>query len=251
MTMNGSPRSSTPRSSDGATHWSVRAWHEQSGVSKSTVQRWFSLFAIAALLHALQRPLLRREGARYRRPLSQPARPRGCVSTRKPRSRRSTAPNRCCHGAGLLKAVTHDYVRHGTTTPSPPSTPDCHHPCKKRHRHRFSPSYATFPEPFDVHLIADNYATHKHPKVARKATAIPHPLHTHLCLVAQPGRARNDHSNGHLFSKNKIDLFVHRETTTGQSQAPFMWATADSILAKVQRLLLPQYRSSGSFSAAC
>ena len=34
------------RPPDGATHWSVRAMAEQSGVSKSTVQRWFSLFAI-------------------------------------------------------------------------------------------------------------------------------------------------------------------------------------------------------------
>ena len=34
------------RPPDGATHWSVRPMAEQSGVSKSTVQRWFSLFAI-------------------------------------------------------------------------------------------------------------------------------------------------------------------------------------------------------------
>ena len=54
-----------------------------------------------ALLQALQRPLLRREGARYRRPLSQtrPTTPSCSVSTRKPRSRRSTAPNRCCRWA--------------------------------------------------------------------------------------------------------------------------------------------------------
>ena len=31
---------------DGSTYWSVRAMAAQTGVSKSTVQRWFSLFAV-------------------------------------------------------------------------------------------------------------------------------------------------------------------------------------------------------------
>ena len=31
---------------DGSTHWSVRTMAGQTGVSKSTVQRWFSLFAV-------------------------------------------------------------------------------------------------------------------------------------------------------------------------------------------------------------
>ncbi len=34
-----------------ATHWSVRLMASEEGVSKSTVQRWFSLFGIKPHLH--------------------------------------------------------------------------------------------------------------------------------------------------------------------------------------------------------
>lgn len=59
------------------THWSVRSMAEHTPVSKSTVQRWFDLFAVQP--HRQRHfklsndPLLRRKGARYRRALSQPA----------------------------------------------------------------------------------------------------------------------------------------------------------------------------------
>src|SRR4051794_35603855 len=36
-----------------------------------------------------------------------------------------------------------------------------------------------------VHLILDNYAAHKHPKVARPARALRLPLHADIVLLAQ------------------------------------------------------------------
>ena len=76
-------------------------------------------------------------------------------------------------GVGHIKTATHDYTRHGTVTLFAAlsyldgriiSQAAC------RHTHR---EWITFlkhldaetPQELDLHLIVDNYATHKHPKV--------------------------------------------------------------------------------------
>ena len=76
-------------------------------------------------------------------------------------------------GLGYVEGVTHDYVRHGTTTLFAAldiATGQVLTQCNQRHRHQEFLVFlrhidANIPEPFDVHLIVDNYATHKHPKV--------------------------------------------------------------------------------------
>src|SRR5215212_890202 len=74
---------------------------------------------------------------------------------------------------GRAGTMTHDYKRHGTTTlfaalnvASGEVLGDCH----KRHRHqeflRFMRSVVkTVDRSLDIHVILDNYATHKHAKV--------------------------------------------------------------------------------------
>jgi transposase len=74
---------------------------------------------------------------------------------------------------GRAGTMTHDYKRHGTTTlfaalnvASGEVLGDCH----KRHRHqeflRFMRGVVkTVDRKLDIHVILDNYATHKHPKV--------------------------------------------------------------------------------------
>ncbi len=44
------------------------------------------------------------------------------------------------------------------------------------------------PEDLDVHLVVDNYATHKSPRSSggSSATHAPSPFHIHVQLVAQP-----------------------------------------------------------------
>ena len=69
--------------------------------------------------------------------------------------------------------MTHGYTRHGTTTPF--AALDVQHcevlaPCKARHRHLEFLAFlrhvdARVPPALDVHLIMDNDATPKHPKV--------------------------------------------------------------------------------------
>lgn len=76
---------------------------------------------------------------------------------------------------GRLGTMTHDYVRHGTTTLfAALNVADgvVIADCQKRHRHQEWIQFlklideSTDPD-LDLHLIVDNYATHKHAKVKR------------------------------------------------------------------------------------
>jgi transposase len=76
-------------------------------------------------------------------------------------------------GLGYLEGVTHDYVRHGTTTlfaALNAATGEVIAQCKPRHRHQEFLAFLrhidqVVPADLDVHLVVDNYATHKHPRV--------------------------------------------------------------------------------------
>ena len=69
--------------------------------------------------------------------------------------------------------MTHDYKRHGTTTlfaALDVATGKVIGQCMPRHRHQEWLKFlrridAETQNDLDVHLIADNYATHKHTKV--------------------------------------------------------------------------------------
>ena len=84
-------------------------------------------------------------------------------------------------GLGYLEGYTHDYLRHGTTTLFAAfdiATGKVMSQCKKRHRHQ---EFIRFllrideqtPRDLDLHLIVDNYGTHKHPKVKEWLAAHP------------------------------------------------------------------------------
>ena len=74
---------------------------------------------------------------------------------------------------GRAGTMTHDYKRHGTTTlfaALDVATGEILHECMPRHRHqeflRFLRKIErAVPTGLDVHVILDNYATHKHPAV--------------------------------------------------------------------------------------
>jgi putative transposase len=103
------------------------------------------------------------------------------------------------------------------------------------------------PETLDVHIIVDNYATHKHPRVKRWLAARPR-FHVHFTptyaswlnqveiwfnrITQQAIRRGTFRSVKELIEK--IDQYA--ETSNDHAQ-PFVWtATADSIFAKIQRL---------------
>ena len=74
---------------------------------------------------------------------------------------------------GRLKTLTHDYRRHGTTTLFAAielAEGKIIADCMPRNRHQEWLKFlkkidAETPPDLDLHLIVDNYATHKHPKV--------------------------------------------------------------------------------------
>jgi putative transposase len=157
-------------------------------------------------------------------------------------------------GIGYVEGVTHDYVRHGTTTLFAAldiASGKVLTQCKRRHRHQEFLQFlrhieASVPKKLDVHLIVDNYAAHKHPKVRRWLAARPR-FHVHYTptysswlnqveiwfnIITQRAIRRGTfRSVRDLIAK--IERFVQRYNRSCQ---PFMWtATPDSILQKIER----------------
>jgi putative transposase len=158
-------------------------------------------------------------------------------------------------GLGYVEGVTHDYIRHGTTTlfaALDVATGKVLAGCKKRHRHQ---EYLDFlkhidvnvPPELSIHLVVDNYGIHKHSRVKRWLATHPrfqaHFTPTYASwlnqveiwfnIITQKAMRRGTfRSVKDLIGK--IDHFVqHSNLHSG----PFVWtATADSILEKIKRL---------------
>lgn len=158
-------------------------------------------------------------------------------------------------GLGYVEGVTHDYVRHGTTTLFAAldiASGQVLTSCKQRHRHQ---EYLAFlkevdervPPNLDIHLVVDNYATHKHQRVKQWLAAHPR-YHVHYTptyaswlnqveiwfnIITQRAIRRGTfRSVKELVTK--IDTYVQQYNPKA---TPFVWtATADSILKKIERL---------------
>jgi transposase len=98
---------------------------------------------------------------------------------------------------GRSQTLTHDYKRHGTATlfaALNAANGEIYGLCQERHRHQEWLKFLrlldqTMPAHLDLHLVADNYATHKHPKVQRWFARHPR-YHMHFSdqhLVAEHG----------------------------------------------------------------
>jgi len=155
---------------------------------------------------------------------------------------------------GHRRTITHDYKRHGTTTLfAALNTLDgtVIGSCKPRHRHqeflRFLDQIDTeTPTELALHLIVDNYATHKHPKV--KTWLKRHPrFHLHftptsaswLNMVERFFRDLTTRRirNGIFTSVAQLEAAIadYLRTHNGKPK-PFIWtAKASDILAKVTR----------------
>lgn len=158
-------------------------------------------------------------------------------------------------GLGYVEGVTHDYDRHGTTTLFAAldiASGQVLTQCKSRHRHQEFLQFlryieANVPAELDVHLVIDNYATHKHAKVRRWLGARPryhihytptyaswlNQVETWFNIITQRAIRRGTfRSVPDLVAK--INTFVE---SYNRKSKPFVWtATADSILEKVARL---------------
>jgi len=150
-------------------------------------------------------------------------------------------------GLGYAEGVTHDYVRHGTTTlfaALDVASGNVITQCKPRHRHQEFLSFlkhidANVPKDLDIHLIIDNYATHKHVKVRTWLASRPR-YHVHYTptyaswlnqverwfgLITQQAIRQGSFRSVKELIRN-IQKFVDRYN---EKASPFMW-TATLIL---------------------
>lgn len=119
---------------------------------------------------------------------------------RKVRFRHSIASSRCHQDAWVPERRTHSYVRHGTTPlfgALDVASGLVIGKCYKRHRaveflKCVKEIEAQMPEGLDVHIVMDNYATHKTPqdqRLAPPSAPLSCPLHADIRVMDQSGRA--------------------------------------------------------------
>lgn len=155
---------------------------------------------------------------------------------------------------GRCGTMTHDYKRNGTTTLFAAMEileGNVIAECMPRHRHnewlRFLKRIdAEAPQGFDVHVIADNYGTHKHPKVQRWLDRHPR-FHMHfiptssswLNIVERFFRDLTTRRirRGSFTSVDELTKAIHDYIDEhNKNPKPFIWtAEADKIIEKVGR----------------
>ena len=155
---------------------------------------------------------------------------------------------------GRADTMTHDYKRHGTTSlfaALDVATGAVIGQCMRRHRHQeFLRFLRTIdqqtPKTLDLHLILDNYATHKHDKV--KLWLDKHPrFHLHFTPTSASwlnlverffGLITQERIRRGVFTSLDALETAIREYLDNHNAAPnpFVWTkSADQILAKVER----------------
>jgi transposase len=248
------------RPADG-THWSVRSFAEASGLSKSTVQRYFRLFGIQP--HRTRSFKLSTDPffiEKVRDIVGLYINPPEhalvlCVDEKSQVQALERSQPVLPMGLGYVEGVTHDYFRHGTTTLFAAldiANGTVLGQCKTRHRHQEFLSFLrhierNVPENLEVHLVMDNYATHKHPKVRAWFAKRPR-FHVHFTptyaswlnqverwfgLITQRAIKRGSFKSVKDLT-SRIERFIERYN---QHAVPFAWtATAESIFEKLERL---------------
>jgi transposase len=155
---------------------------------------------------------------------------------------------------GSPERRTHDYRRHGTTSlfaALDVATGKVIGECHRRHRSqeflRFLETIdASVPPDLDIHLILDNYGTHKTPAVRRWFARHPR-FHVHFTPTSASWLNLVERWFA-LLSEKQIKRAAHRSVRaleaaireylaiTNEAPKPFVWTkTADEILAKVAR----------------
>jgi len=157
---------------------------------------------------------------------------------------------------GMPEKRTHDYVRHGTTSLFAAFNVADGSVISSLHRRHRSTEFKKFlvkidtevPDDLEVHLICDNYATHKHPTVSKWLEAHPrfhmHFTPTYSSWINQVERffafitadllVRSDHRSVQALEK---DIWAWVKAWNDNPR-PFIWTkSADAILASLGRLL--------------
>ncbi|MGH7471780.1 MAG: IS630 family transposase [Longimicrobiales bacterium] len=242
------------------THWTTRLMAQQTGVSQAHVWRLWQAHGLAPhqvdYFKLSTDPFfvekLRDVVGLYLNP------PERAVVFSLDEKSQIQALNRTQPGLPMKKGragtMTHDYERHGTTTlfaALDVATGKVLYDCMPRHRHqeflRFLKTVEqSVPDDLDIHVILDNYGTHKHDAIQRWLQRHPrvffHFVPTSASWLNLVELLFNELQNrqlkrlavtsvGQLIAA--ISAYLERRN---QDPKPFVWtATADKILRKVRR----------------
>jgi transposase len=250
----------TQEKPEAATHWSTRSMAKAMGVSKDTVRR---VWVAHGLKPHLTRTFKLSNDPRFAEKLvdvvglylNPPEHAMVLCADEKTsiqaldRTQRGLPIHR-----GRCGTMTHDYKRNGTTTlfaAIEMTEGRLIGTCMSKHRHQEWIKFlrqidAETPAELDLHLIVDNYATHKHPGV-RRWLKRHRRFHVHfiptssswLNLVERWFREITDKRirRGTFHSVEQlIQAITEYIQQHNQSPNPYVWtAKADEIFAKVQR----------------
>jgi transposase len=245
----------------GATHWTCRALAPEARVSKSTVQRIWRAFGLQP--HRQKQFKLSTDPFFVEKVrdivglyLHPPANALVlCVDEKSQIQALERTQPLLPLGLGYVEGVTHNYVRHGTTTLFAAldlASGRVLTQTKHRHRHQEFLQFlrhieAAVPPALAVHLVVDNYGTHKHATVRRWLAARPrfqvhytptyaswlHQVEIWFGIITQRAIRRGTFRHVRDLVA-KIEDFVRHYNRRCH---PFVWtATADSIVAKIERL---------------
>ena len=243
------------------TQWSCRSLAHSTGLSKSTVQRLWNVFGLQP--HRQRHFKLSNDPffvEKVRDIVGLYLNPPDnamvlCVDEKSQIQALERTQPMLPLGLGYVEGVTHDYRRHGTTTlfaALDVATGQVISQCKPRHRHQEFLQFLrhldrNLPTELDLHLIVDNYSTHKHPKVKRWLAMRPR-YHIHYTPTYSSWLNQVERWFGIITQRairrgtfrsvrdlvEKIDHFV--QTYNAQTR-PFIWtATAESIRDTINRL---------------
>lgn len=244
----------------GQTHWSCRSMADKVGVSPASVQR---IWSARGLKPHLVKTFKLSNDARFEDKLVDVVGlylnpPKQAVVLCMDEKSQIQALDRTQPSLPMKKGragtMTHDYKRHGTTTLFAALnvlTGTVIGRCLPRHRNtEFLKFLRTIdrevPKGLQVHMICDNYATHKHPNVKKWLDSHPR-FHLHftptssswLNLVERWFREITDKAirRGVFHSVNELITAIEEYLkANNDNPKPFVWtATTEQILAKVAR----------------
>jgi transposase len=248
---------------EAATHWSTRSMAEVSGLSQTAVSRIWRAFGLAP--HRTETFKLSADPQFIEKVrdvvglyLNPPERAIVlCVDEKSQVQALDRSQPLLPMRPGQPERHTHDYFRHGTTSLFAAlnvATGEVIGRCHRRHRHqeflRFLEQIdQAVPEEPDVslHLVLDNYATHKTPKVRRWFARHPR-FHVHFtptsaswlnqverffAAITQKRIRRSVYRSVKQLEQSIMDYVANHN----ENPRPFVWtADADRILGKVARL---------------
>lgn len=243
-----------------ATHWSSRALARKCGLSQSAVSRIWRAFALEphrSETCKLSRDPLFIEKVRdivglYLHPPDKAV--VLCVDEKTQIQALDRSQPLLPMRPGQVERRTHDYVRHGTTArfaalnvKTGAVLGECHRRQRALEFRKFLEAIdATVPARFDLHLILDNYGTHKTPRIRRWLLGHPR-FHWHFTPTGATWINLVERWFA-LLTEKQIRRGVHRSTQEledaisryiqahNEQPQPFVWTkTADQILASVAR----------------